>query len=103
MRGRGRGRPVERGQGEGGRERVTGMGRGDQRGQVREDARRGVAVRSHDQGLEAPQEVNDPPGAHDDDDGSLGGDQREPPVHQHTCACFLVPACITAEQSRRED
>jgi len=72
------------------------------RGQV---SRQGVAVSTHHQGLEAPQEVNNPPGAHDDDDGSLVyvvGDQRDPPVHQHASACCLMPTFVTAEPSRRE-
>ena len=103
-RGRGRGR---HGQGTEGQKRVTGLG--IRRGQVGQGyGGRGGAVNAMGR-LEAPRQVNNPldDQDHNNDVNPPGdGDGRvrigEPPVHQYNCACCLVPACVTAEPSRRE-
>lgn len=76
------------------------------RGWAKDVGGQGVAANPPEASLEVsnPPDHPCPPGV-GDSGGGIGVDDRirDPPGHQHTCAYFLVPACITVEQSRRED
>jgi len=77
------------------------------RGWAKDVGRQGGAANLPEASLEAsnPPDHPGPPGVGDSGGGGIGVDDRirDPPAHQCTCACFLVPACITEKQSRCED